>query len=660
MQFTKYGDMLSVQRWIIVDVKTKAPVQQWTHPRIKTASGKAARMAVSTQNGGKMCTSSTGETWLTEPEAAGICGGLKSDARPAFVHRSEDSAAFLDFDFKPHPNGNTREAFEAWFGGIMDGLRANHPGLPVLRSLSGNYHLIVNLTEDDKAMPWPKVVLDCACGIEGCEQGGKMEHWIGSKSRYRIQPQPLPDEIAAMDIPTITRAEFAALPEFAEAFAKAERQATLLDELPPDPIFMMSMMGASIRILDYIKANGLQHANLRPPETGYWFATDEGPWTEFGDDIQSLTLHRRAGERAMAELSERGITPKVLGDFAAYLGKHMQPRSLHAIRATLLSVLQDAPIAQLYAPRRMNRADFNRRGERYLLVGEGAVDLLGGARPLSAREITTALITEDAPRLTNQDESPYTESERAFARDICLRFLSGWGDDKLALILHHARWHKGGIFIVGERDTGKSLLFQQLEALGLAALFPWSDENAPRIGRRQDKFGLYKEARTRVRLTVFDELTGIRDLDDVENVAGENPPDSALMKEEQGALAVTYQRKGEQLVRRRVTSGLGFLANAAPALPSRSDVYAKTDTHFMYAAKAVPEIAGLDKGYAADVLLSPPALNEVARAVLRILPEVASNRRAPLTLDMQQDDIEIANRCQQAWDKWQAQRKGKK
>ena len=653
MEFTTYGDMLTARRWLITG-SNKEPQQGWIHPRVMTANGRQhAKMALSTKNGGLMCTGSTADTWLTYAEAVAICmANADKGWVPAFVHRPEDDLVFLDGDWHPHPDGNERHVYERWMDKILGGLRGHQARVGCLPSKNMGHHILFRLSAEDKQHQFPKVKLPCPCGVADCEDGGKVENWIGSKSRYRIQPWDLPDGMAEIEIPFLTYEGLKGIPEFTAAYEEAEKQANLSSELPARPEYIMSPLGGAIRIAEYLQSVGLLSAILKPPEVGYWFSLGAGPWVEFGDNIDSLTLHRRAGERAVEMLEEEAVTPKVRADFKAYINKQLAPSNLKIVKACLLSGMQEWEWQERYAPLQLLRQDFNQRTTDYLHVdGRGVVALREGGRLLGAAEITRVKMTLDAPRISHPDESSYTDEEVDFARHLVDEFIEkGWTDEKLALILYHARPHKGSFFCVGERDTGKSMLFQQMELLGLAGLFPWSDPNAPRYRRPGDKFGTYPETRTKTRLVVFDELTGIRGLHDTSKDTSEELVDSQLLKEQQGLMWTTYERKGEQRVKRAVTSGLGFLSNAAPAIPVEADVYAKTDTQFLYAAGQVEAIAELEKGFARSVLLSPPALNRVAEHILRVWGEVALMARAPMTAALQADDVEIANLCQQSYE----------
>ena len=660
MPFLTYGDMQDARRWIVTDGK-KRPASGYSHPRIKRPDGKPKRVSQRERDGQIMVTAATPQTWLTYDEARAVADARSADGwGVAFVHTADDDVVFLDGDFKAHPGGNSREDFVEWMRGIITGLGERHSDLAVMQSRSGiGVHIIFRLPQDDMDAEYPKVILRCPCGQPNCEQGGKVENWVGARARYRIQAHPFSDDLLDAAIPIISRPEIAALPAFAEAYNRPQ----LSKDLPKEPGYLKSLTGGAYRVLEYLRREGLAIAVAGGKDAGFFFAHPlTGEWVEFGaqDSIASLTLYRRANDAALEALGARAVEQSVMDDFAAYISKDAPSRNLPEVRRQILSLLQDAGLAAVFAPRELSRTDFNRRADRYLSTADGIVDMYAGQR-LDAAAVTAALITDDAPRLEAQDESAYTGEELTEARSLVDAFLlEGWGEDKLRLLLWHCQRRKGGIFIVGDRNRGKGLIFAMMSALGFAESFTWDDADAPKHKGRSPRFSPFKEARTEKRVTVFDELTGTRDFDATDVDADETPPDSAKMKALQGGFFEHVERKNEQAVSRRITAGLAYISNAPPCIPTRSAVYSQTDTNFVYAPAYVEALGQLGYGYAAEVMMSPPALNRLAQHILRLLPEVAQLHKPPLTPELRQDDAEISDMCQLVWQQWQASLKARK
>lgn len=657
--FHTYRDTLMAARWIVVG-GNKAPAAGYTHPRIKRADGRAQRVGKSERHGGIMVTANTPLTWLTCEEALAICNANADKGwLPAFVHTADDDYVFMDADYHEHEGGNAREEFAEWLSGILRGIEGLRAGVVSMLSQSGaGMHILFRMPREDIGLSYPKVVLPCKCGKAGCEAGGKVENWIGSRARYRIQAHGFTAADLDRAIPLLTRAELASLPEFAAAYNKPE----LADELPEDPIFIKSWRGGAYRLLTYCAESGYGIAAMRGPDRGIYISDMEsGLWRELTPYApETLRLWTLSDDAAMRELANREVTPKVLNSFARYLRGQSRLKGLEEVLAQAGAQLRGADMREAYGALELNRSDFNQESDTYIRVSGGVADMTNKGELASERVVRAARITADSPAIEYLDEGGITADARADARRLMDVFVrDAWGLDKLLLVLWHSRKTKGNLFIVGQRNRGKNLLFDGLARLGFASVFPWSSSDAPRLKARPSRFSEVNLALATKRLVVFDELTGSRAYGDTELDEGEVPPDSAKVKALHGAYSVVVERKGIDAVNKRMTAGIAMVSNAPPCIPAHGWVYSETDTHYIDGPDHSEELAAGGLGASGRILTSAAATNRLGEWLLMLMPD-AMAYTAPLTQEMWQANEEIAASCQRVYDAWQSSLKAKK
>ena len=649
MQVVTYRDMLLARRWLVVTGE-KLPASGWTHPRLKRPDGKPIRIAQSTRAGGVRCTATTPVSWLDYAEAAAIAagGGYKgaTDWLPAYVHVEGMDDQFLDADYHHCAGGNTLAEFAAWRDRILASIQA----LPVNsvarggRSMSGDgMHILFRIAQEDMGKRYPKVIMPCKCGKAGCEDGGKVENWIGKGNRYRIQAHPFPDDMLDEPLPLLTWDMLAGIEEFAAEYNRAE----LGGELPPGPEWSKSAMGAAYRILLHVSDAGMQTlTDLSADEGGYFFAGRQG-WEEFGapSSAGSLNLLHDAGASAIDRLAGENVSARVVKDFAGYVAGQQVTRNLPETQRQIMAIVRGDAWQSAQSVSHTARMEFNADAGRYLRTHEGFHDLMDGGRVLSSGEVIDAMLTADAPAIVHLSERRYSEPQRKAAVNLTdALVLDAWGVNKFQTLLWHSQRRKGSLFVIGGRNTGKGLLMDMLARLGFAEIFAWAYPGCPN-GYTAPAFDAVAYARTRRRLVAMDELTGSRAFGETDVPSDERIPNSGEMKLLQGRTTALIERKHQDAETRAITAGVAMISNAPPCIPALSDVYQATTTNYIGAPRRVEALAAGGLSAASDVLETAPALNRLSELLLEHMPQVANLDYPPLTEAMYEEQESLMKAC---------------